>query len=45
LKGKIGLLAVDATADSNKALSEEFGIKGFPSLKVYNVKYGAGFTD
>jgi len=42
---KIALLAVDATLDDNKSLSSEYGVSGFPTLKVFNNKFGSGMTD
>lgn len=31
----ITLVKVDATEEPNKALTEEFGVQGFPTMKVY----------
>jgi len=41
----IGLAAVDATLDANKELSTEYGVSGFPTLKIFNNKYGSGVSD
>lgn len=38
----IGLASVDATLEENKALAKEYGVKGYPSLKVYNQNTGTG---
>ena len=29
------MVKVDATEEANKALAEEFAVKGFPTMKVY----------
>jgi len=36
LKGMINVVAVDADAPSGRALAQQFGIKGFPTLKFFN---------
>lgn len=41
----IGLAAVDATLDENKALASEYGVSGFPTLKIFNNKFGSGVSD
>lgn len=41
----IGLAAVDATLEGNKALASEYGVSGFPTLKIFNNKYGSGVSD
>jgi len=41
----IVLAAVDTTAEENKELGTQYEVKGFPTLKVYNVKTGSGFSD
>lgn len=39
------LAAVDATLDENKDLASEHGVKGFPTLKVWNKRQGNGWSD
>jgi len=34
----IGLAAVDATLEGNKAIATEYGVSGFPTLKIFNNK-------
>jgi protein disulfide-isomerase-like protein len=41
----IVLVAVDANEEINKEISSEYGVQGFPTLKVWNKKYGAGMAD
>jgi len=41
----IGLAAVDATLEGNKAIASEYGVSGFPTLKIFNNKYGSGVSD
>lgn len=41
----IPIVAVDANADQNKDIASEYGVQGFPTLKVWNTKFGAGFSD
>lgn len=46
LKGTgITLVAVDANDDKNKAIATAYDVKGFPTLKVWNKKFGAGMSD
>jgi protein disulfide-isomerase A6 len=41
----IPLVAVDANDDTNKEIASEYGVQGFPTLKVWNTKFGSGFSD
>lgn len=41
----IALIAVDANDDVNKDIASEYGVQGFPTLKVWNKKFGTGMSD
>lgn len=41
----IKLVAIDANADENKDIAAEYQVQGFPTLKVWNKKYGTGMSD
>jgi len=41
MKGQIKMGKIDATQET--VLAQRFGVKGYPSIKVFN--YGAGKTD
>lgn len=41
----VALAAVDAVEEVNKDLAAEHGIKGFPTLKVWNKNQGAALID
>lgn len=38
-------MAVDANDDKNKAIAAAYDVKGFPTLKVWNKKFGAGMSE
>jgi len=41
----IPLVAIDADASANKEIASQYGVEGFPTLKVWNKKFGSGMSE